>query len=100
MSLTQSINELQTLLDQTKSEIASLESGKKASAPRCRKSLQSIKLSSHSLRKAITEHTKGLPVKSRTKKEEKMVEEPEPVAEPEPVKPKRARKKKTEEKKE
>lgn len=46
------------------SELVSLESGRKSSAPRARKSLQEIKKLSHELRKNIVEHLKTLkPVK-------------------------------------
>lgn len=92
-SLSTSITELRQLLDQTESEIKSLEGGRKASSARARKSLQSIKSSSHALRKSIMEHTKALPTKSKAKKvEAEVVAEPESV--PEPQKKKKARKKK------
>ena len=68
MSLTIAINELQSLLDQAKVEIASLESGRKASAPRARKHMQGLKTGSHTLRKAITEHVSTIPVKKRVAK--------------------------------
>lgn len=92
-SLSTSITELRQLLDQTESEIKSLEGGRKASSARARKSLQSIKSSSHALRKSIMEHTKALPTKSKAKKVEAA---PEAVVEPvpEPQKKKKARKKK------
>jgi hypothetical protein len=69
MSLTEAINEIQTLLDQTKSEILILEGGRKASAPRARKSAQSIKNLAHALRKSITSHVLTIPTNTRTKKE-------------------------------
>ena len=50
MSLQEQIN---TMLDTAKSEIHSLEGGRKASSARARKSLQQIK--THSLKKGITE---------------------------------------------
>jgi hypothetical protein len=73
-------------LDATEKELKALEAGRKASAPRARKSLQSLKQSSHQLRKQITESVKSMPTKKRTKKEEvnvldakmSQVEEPEP----------------------
>ena len=80
MSLSESITSLRTMLDTCESEIKSLESGRKASSARARKSLQNIKIGSHALRKEITAHTKSLPTKSRTKK----TVEPEPV-QPEPT---------------
>ena len=91
MSLSDSITSLRTMLDTCENEIKSLESGRKASSARARKSLQNIKTASHSLRKQITTHTKNLPTKSRTKKVE-VDPEPEPVQPeptPEPVKKKR-----------
>ena len=80
MSLSESITSLRTMLDTAESEIKSLESGRKASSARARKSLQNIKMASHGLRKQITAHTKSLPTKSRSKKP--VEPEPEPVAEP------------------
>tara|TARA_R110000850_G_scaffold111078_2_gene224522 strand:- start:1306 stop:1665 length:360 start_codon:yes stop_codon:yes gene_type:complete len=93
MSLSEAINEIQTLLDQTKAEIKILESGRKASAPRARKHAQSIKNLAHNLRKNITSHVSTIPVKTRTRKENVEVAEPivevaEPIAEvnePEPM---------------
>jgi hypothetical protein len=69
MSLTEGINEIQTLLDQTKNEIEYLQVGRKASAPRARKHAQSIKNLAHNLRKSITSHVLTLPTKSRVRKE-------------------------------
>jgi hypothetical protein len=82
-------------LENVENELKALESGKKASAPRARKALQSLKQSSHSLRKQITENVKTMPIKSRPKKENvnvfdakmEQVEEPE-VVEEEDEKPK------------
>ena len=82
MSLSESITSLRTMLDTCENEIKSLESGRKASSARARKSLQNIKTASHVLRKEITAHTKSLPTKSRTKKT--VEPEPEPV-QPEPT---------------
>ena len=65
MSLSQSITSLRTMLDIAENEIKSLESGRKASAARARKSLQSIKTNCHILRRDITLFTKELPTKSR-----------------------------------
>ena len=66
--LTLAITEIQSLLDQTKAEILLLESGRKASGPRARKHIQSIKTSAHALRKSITEHVSTIPVKKRVVK--------------------------------
>jgi hypothetical protein len=69
MSLTENITSLRTMLDSAEAEILSLSSGKKAAGPRARRSLQNIKNASHSLRKSITDHTKGMVTKPRIKKE-------------------------------
>jgi hypothetical protein len=83
MSLTEAINEIQTLLNQTKSEIQTLEQfGRKSSAPRARKHAQSIKNLAHNLRKSITGHVSTIPVKTRTRKEIVAEAVPEAVAEP------------------
>jgi hypothetical protein len=68
MSLSNQINELKILVSQCESEITSLESGRKASSSRARKSLQAIKQQAHGMRKVITETTKALPTKTRVKK--------------------------------
>jgi hypothetical protein len=69
MSLTENITSLRTMLDSAEAEILSLSGGKKAAGPRARRSLQNIKSASHSLRKSITDHTKGMVTKPRVKKE-------------------------------
>jgi hypothetical protein len=69
MNLSESITQMRVALDTAEAEIKSLEGGRKAASARARKSLQSIKGEAHTLRKAITSHTKGMPVKSRTKAE-------------------------------
>jgi hypothetical protein len=86
---------MKTMLEQAEAEVKNLEGGRKASSAKARKSLQSIKTASHSLRKAISEHSNALPVKPRVKKVVTLVEptpEPEaesiPEPEPEPVKAK------------
>jgi TolA-binding protein len=101
-SLSEQIILMRQSLDQTEKELKSLESGKKASAPRARKSLQSLKTSSHALRKQITEHTRSMPVKARAKKpavdmpiEEARQLQAIPEEEPMPIvddKPKKVRK--------
>ena len=99
MSLSSSLSEqfttLKAAIQTAESELQLLAAGKKASAPRFRKSLQNIKNQSQLLRKATTEHTKKLPVKQRIKKPTTILEllsEPTPesfaeskLAEPEPV---------------
>ena len=67
MTLSESITILRSMLDNAESEVKSLESGRKASSARARKSLQAIKTGCHGLRKSITAHTKTLPVNSRRK---------------------------------
>ena len=71
-SLSESITSLKTMLQNAEKEIKLLESGRKSSAPRARKSLQNIKTTSHILRKSIMEHMRKIPVKSRVKKENDM----------------------------
>ena len=108
MSLIDSITSLRTQLDNAESEIKSLAGGKKTASVRARKSLQTIKLGCQVLRKSVTDHTKGMVTKPRTKKEilcpthaavEAEEEELEAKAEAEavlePVKIKRVRKVKT-----
>lgn len=65
MSLSEQINEIKTHVFVAESELNSLITGRKASASRVRKSLQEIKKLSHLLRKAVIEHVKTLPVKTR-----------------------------------
>ena len=69
------IIQLQLHLDQAKKHIADLESGTKASAPKCRAELQKIKVLAHQLRKECIVSQKAIPVKHRTK-----VAPAEPVA--------------------
>ncbi len=88
MSLSASLSEMKTILEQAEAEIKSLEGGKKASASRARAGLMKIKNMSHKLRKDITLHSNDMPTKKREKSEK-----PEKPAEPE-------EKPKTEEKKE
>ncbi len=58
------MNTLKGHIDSAFTEIESLEGGKKAAAPRARKSLQEIKKLSHELRKGVIEHLNTLkPVK-------------------------------------
>jgi hypothetical protein len=104
-NLSASIAELKTLVGQAETELLSLQSGKKAAAPRVRASLQKIKNLSHSMRSSVMDFTKALPVNSRAKKVEPVEDEqlpPPPVLKREvteaPVKPKRVRKKPVEDK--
>lgn len=100
MDLERELQTLRTYFETAETEIKSLKSGRRAAAPRARKSLQQIKQTSHKMRGDIMNTVKSMPVKSRTKKEvEAPVEEdlpspPELKREPSeaPVKPKPVRK--------
>lgn len=103
-SLTEQILLMKKSLDETEKELKELEGGRKASAPRARKSLQALKQSSHQLRKQITESVKSMPVKKRTKKSEEVLPmeeikqlqaEPEEVVEEKPKRVRKANKKKS-----
>ena len=99
MSLEEQFNLLKSQLSICESELNSLKSGRKSSAPRLRKSLMMIKANSHSMRHSTTEYVKGLPTKPKKKKEEDVakVEVAEPVSETaEEPKPKRKSKKSVE----
>ena len=106
-SLSDQILLMKQSLDETEKELKALEGGRKASAPRARKSLQALKQSSHALRKQITDSVKSMPTKKRTKKEE--VQSPEepvevlqtsiPETEPEPEVKKKVRSKRPPKKK-
>ena len=96
MSLEEQFNTLKAQLSICESELNSLKSGRKSSAPRLRKSLMMIKANSHSMRHSTTEYVKGLPTKQKKKKEEDVAPKVEvPVAEEvvSEVKPKRKSKK-------
>ena len=111
-TITQSIAELKTLVGQAETELQLLQSGKKASAPRVRASLQKIKTLSHSMRGLVMTFTKELPTVSRVKKvtaesDELPLERPvlkrefteAPVVKPKPTKKKAVKSVKTIEKK-
>ncbi len=68
------LNEIRMQLEVAEKEIASLESGRKASAARARKALQNIKGLAHTLRKEIVDYSKALPIKKRGGVEEAVVE--------------------------
>ena len=84
MSLTEEFYTLKNNIDLLEKEIQQLSGGRKASASRSRKCLQNIKKQSFNMRKSITTHVKALPVKKRTKAEEKVESE---VSDPKPVEP-------------
>ena len=83
--LNQQAAELKTLLSQFDEELKSLQTGKKASAPRARSSLQKIKTLSHTMRSGVMSFTKELPTKTRAKKAEAVAEVAEPEIPPPPV---------------
>lgn len=62
------LNELKTHIITAEKELILLSKGKKASAPRSRKSLQNIKKTAHLLRANTTKYVKQLPIKKSTKK--------------------------------
>ena len=88
MSLTEEFYTLKNNIDLLEKEIQQLSGGRKASASRSRKCLQNIKKQSFNMRKSITTHVKGLPIKKRTKaeapsdlvKSDKVEAEPEVIA--------------------
>ena len=75
-ALSESINEIKTHILVAESELNDLIAGKKASASRVRKSLQEVKKLSHLLRKAVIDHVKTLPVKTRVS----TIEKPTPAS--------------------
>ena len=84
MTLEDQLATLKSHLAVAESEMASLKAGRKSAAPRLRKSLMALKTGSHGMRAGTTNYVRGLPTKSRSKKDEPV----EPVeAEPEPVEP-------------
>ena len=87
MILNDMIVQIQLHLDQTKKHIADLESGTKASSPKCRAELQKIKVLAHQLRKECITTQKALPVKTRVKITPTEVPVAEPVLPPEPEAP-------------
>ena len=81
-NLTQQFAELTSLVNQSQTELQSLQNGKKASAPRIRASLQKIKTVAQAMRGEVMTFTKDLPTKSRTK-----VTPVEPTSDEEPPPP-------------
>ena len=69
MDLERELQTLRTYFETAENEIKSLKAGRRAAAPRARKSLQQIKNTSHKMRSDIMSTVKSMPVKSRTKKE-------------------------------
>ncbi len=72
------IANLKSQLATVEAEYASLKGGRKSASPRLRKSLMSIKNTSHLMRSSTTQLVKGLPTKSR-----KQVKQDEPKIESE-----------------
>jgi len=102
MDLERELQTLRTYFETAENEIKSLKSGRRAAAPRARRSLQQIKQTSHRMRGDIMNTVKSMPVKSRTKKvveapvEEDLPSPPELKREPSeaPVKVRKSRAKK------
>lgn len=69
MSLSSSINTIETHLSSAKEHTEALLQGKKASASKSRASLQNITKEAKQLRKNISEYVKTIPVKTRAKLE-------------------------------
>ena len=92
MSLSDSVLLMKQSLAEVEEHLTKLQNGRKASSSKARASLMSLKKNSHQLRSDICKFTKGMPVKSRGKKEPvqspEVVEEPEQVVEEEEEKPK------------
>ena len=88
-SLTDNFAALKSHLANLENELADLQKGRKASSTRARKLLQTLKNTSHMMRKQIVEHVKTLPVKARVRGPVQAVEVPQVQAEdlnqPEPV---------------
>ena len=84
-TLNDQINEIKTHILVAESEVNSLITGRKASASRVRKSLQEVKKLSHLLRKAVIEHVKLLPVKTRESRGESPIEKPTPESISKPI---------------
>ena len=93
MTLEDQLATLKSHLAVAESEMASLKAGRKSAAPRLRKSLMALKTGSHGMRAGTTNYVRGLPTKSRSKKDEA---EPEPVEPAKPEPKKRAPRKKVE----
>ena len=80
MSLSDKVASIRSHLETAQREVQALEGGKKASAPRARKSLQEVKKLSHELRKVIVEHLKSV----KGVKEVKVVKPAETLPPPPP----------------
>ena len=79
-NLNENISVLRAHLSTAEKELNLLQTGRKASSARARKSLQNIKQISHLLRKEVAEHVKSIPTKKRTKEtKEAPVEASEPA---------------------
>ena len=85
-SLAEQLQAMKNNLEIAEKELASLNAGRKSSAPRLRKSLMDLKKASHTMRSATTSYARDLPTKPR---KPKPPAEPEPEEPAEPVKPKR-----------
>lgn len=86
MSLAEQLQSLKNNLEIAEKELASLNAGRKSSAPRLRKSLMDVKKMSHTMRSATTSYARDLPTKPR---KPKPAAEPAEPAEPVAVKPRK-----------
>ena len=86
-NLNENISILRAHLTTAEKELAMLQTGRKASSARARKSLQNIKQISHILRKEVADHVKNIPTKKRISSpieqaEPAITEEAKPAAKP------------------
>ena len=97
-TLAENLTSLKSHVSTLETELADLQKGRKALAARARKLLQTLKVTSHTMRKQVVEHVKSLPTKTKTKIVVVAVPEPvvEPVVEavPEVIQPKKRTKRK------
>jgi hypothetical protein len=83
MSLADQLQMIKNSINEAERELTSLTSGRKVSASRLRKHLQTVKAESQILRKSVIKHIKDMPTKSRVK----AVPEPEEIPKLELVEP-------------
>ena len=67
-TLAENLASLKAHVSNLETELADLTKGRKASAARARKLLQTLKVTSHTMRKQIVEHVKTIPVKAKAVK--------------------------------
>lgn len=66
-TLAENLSSLKSHVSTLETELADLMKGRKASSARARKLLQTLKTTSHTMRKQVVEHVKTMPVKTKTK---------------------------------